>query len=871
MKKHITLFTVLTALLFSGSIYADDPKISSVTLDKEATISAQETLQLTATVLPAEAAAVAKLTWTSDNTSVAKVDQNGLVTGVAVGTANISVKAETSKNNKTAKCKVTVGSPLTDPETGDKYTIHIPEIYEAKEVAGGYNGKLSVFGGREYEVYYINRDANTYLSVATTNGDKAGSITQSDNKNKAEARDGWLKVATASGYGGETGAAEQDEFAQSIDKISMKEGDAVTMRVKGFDQFSLYAKDNGGVPKCLTVYINGKKQPMTTANAYSIRRFDSSNSDFTSGDNFIKIIASSSSASAIVAFSLRVSDQPRTKHIKGNDSSQVVLQTASPKPIYYYTKYNSKGETKLVWEGAEATGITLEKGNHDAVGDTLVLGGEANCPIGTYRYRVVSFYNGTETSSVNGRFTVKSELKFISGDTILDAYQNDEIDEIKFRYYALSADDVKLTWEGNAPTGISASGKNGIYIISGAPQETGVFKYTVSVTGGNSINGTMTISELDMGNDPILYLHKNNHSYDNDGVYAYLKTAAGGNRNFIARKAQDGLRPADQYAKYKWILISEDVDADNPEVLAIARGEAKLPVLNMKSFTYSPDRLGWGEPDNGTLDTVTHNGCNILIQRADHPVFTSLGWEQNKSYKVLDKVEKKGLMPIRINHCDGSVALAASYTRNIDDYYKDGQLQTILHEIPAAKHKGHKYICFPLAQTSSKHLSADGKKLVNALVTYLLDNSASVELPELRITSFTVNGIAATIGEDTIRIRLDKRVIQPADIKPEVTVASPYTHVEPLRGDKFDFSYCAFEPVVYVVTDYINRRTYDVVVEFYGTEGIEEVYAVGEWVNIYDIHGRLLTSTNENVYTMQLPHGMYMVVTENGKTLKIMK
>ena len=760
----------------------------------------------------------------------------------------------------------------------DELTVHVPEVYEAKEVAGGYNGTLRVVNNREYEVYYTGKTSDSNASVCVTpNTQKQKGITD-NTATSVKALDGWFE-GKMNGISNCSLAANAEFEAGSTNAYhKMKDNEAYKFRVRGFDQFSFLGKDKKtdtstkqdkpANNQLFEVYIDGTLQEaQTNTSSITLRRY---NLD-ASSEHTIEVRAINSGNSEFYGFSLRVADLPRTKHIKGNDSSQVVLQTASPKPIYYYTKYNSKGETKLVWEGAEATGITLEKGNHDAVGDTLVLGGEANCPIGTYRYRVVSLYNGTETSSVNGRFTVKSELKFISGDTILDAYQNDEIDEIKFRYYALSADDVKLAWEGNAPTGISASGKNGIYIISGAPQETGTFKYTVSVTGGNSINGTMTISELDMGNDPILYLHKNNHSYDNDGIYAYLKTAAGGNRNFIARKAKDGLRPADQYAKYKWILISEDVDADNPEVLAIARGEAKLPVLNMKSFTYSPDRLGWGEPDNGTLDTVTHNGCNILIQRADHPVFTSLGWEQNKSYKVLDKVEKKGLMPIRINHCDGSVALAASYTRNIDDYYKDGQLQTILHEIPAAKHKGHKYICFPLAQTSSKHLSADGKKLVNALVTYLLDNSASVELPELRITSFTVNGIAATIGEDTIRIRLDKRVIQPADIKPEVTVASPYTHVEPLRGDKFDFSYCAFEPVVYVVTDYINRRTYDVVVEFYGTEGIEEVYAIGEWVNIYDIHGRLLTSTNENVYTMQLPHGMYMVVTENGKTLKIMK
>jgi len=46
-----------------------------------------------------------KVTWKSDNTKVAAVDKNGIVTGKSVGTANISV---TSHNGKTAVCKVTV-------------------------------------------------------------------------------------------------------------------------------------------------------------------------------------------------------------------------------------------------------------------------------------------------------------------------------------------------------------------------------------------------------------------------------------------------------------------------------------------------------------------------------------------------------------------------------------------------------------------------------------------------------------------------------------------------------------------------------------------------------------------------------------------
>ena len=55
-------------------------------------------------------------------------------------------------------------------------------------------------------------------------------------------------------------------------------------------------------------------------------------------------------------------------------------------------------------------------------------------------------------------------------------------------------------------------------------------------------------------------------------------------------------------------------------------------------------------------------------------------------------------------------------------------------------------------------------------------------------------------------------------------------------------------------------------------QGLEETaYTVGEWVNIYDIYGRLVATTNENIHAMNLPRGMYIAVTENGTSIKLMR
>ena len=72
----------------------EDIKISSLSMNQSnASIKTGETLQLSATINP-DNATNQNLTWTSDNSSVATVDQNGLVVAVGVGKTTIHVKAQ---------------------------------------------------------------------------------------------------------------------------------------------------------------------------------------------------------------------------------------------------------------------------------------------------------------------------------------------------------------------------------------------------------------------------------------------------------------------------------------------------------------------------------------------------------------------------------------------------------------------------------------------------------------------------------------------------------------------------------------------------------------------------------------------------------
>ena len=82
------------------------PSASSVSLNKTSvTLSFNKTVQLTATVNPA--AANQAVTWSSNNTSVATVSNNGLVTAKAI-VGNATITATTVDGGHTASCAVSV-------------------------------------------------------------------------------------------------------------------------------------------------------------------------------------------------------------------------------------------------------------------------------------------------------------------------------------------------------------------------------------------------------------------------------------------------------------------------------------------------------------------------------------------------------------------------------------------------------------------------------------------------------------------------------------------------------------------------------------------------------------------------------------------
>ena len=141
--------------------------VESVTLDKHnLSLEVGGNDYLTATVSPADATDQS-VSWASDNETVATVDENGKVTAVAVGTANITVT--TRDGGKTDTCEVTVTLPYVCLEANGDWTFGLTNT-------GGNNPDLqySRDGGASWNTYStainINQVENLCLKGNNPNG-----------------------------------------------------------------------------------------------------------------------------------------------------------------------------------------------------------------------------------------------------------------------------------------------------------------------------------------------------------------------------------------------------------------------------------------------------------------------------------------------------------------------------------------------------------------------------------------------------------------------------------------------------------------------------------------------------------------------------
>lgn len=162
--------------------------------NKTASVLAQKTLELEPIISPADASNK-NVSWSSDNEEVATVE-NGIVTGVKPGTANITVKTE--DGNFTDVCAVTVNENPNKVDTLNVTTLGFPSSYgDTKETSVSCSATYMANGT-------INNSANMQMRTTGSNSGivtlKTGGIVKSVSVNVASGTNTWQILGKNSAY-----------------------------------------------------------------------------------------------------------------------------------------------------------------------------------------------------------------------------------------------------------------------------------------------------------------------------------------------------------------------------------------------------------------------------------------------------------------------------------------------------------------------------------------------------------------------------------------------------------------------------------------------------------------------------------------------
>ena len=97
----------------NGVLKPYNEDIESISLDKSSmSLTVGDSKELTATTTPADS----QIEWSSSDPSIATVDENGNIKGIAVGTATITAKIKVTDTIATCEVTVTAEDVPTDPE-----------------------------------------------------------------------------------------------------------------------------------------------------------------------------------------------------------------------------------------------------------------------------------------------------------------------------------------------------------------------------------------------------------------------------------------------------------------------------------------------------------------------------------------------------------------------------------------------------------------------------------------------------------------------------------------------------------------------------------------------------------------------------------
>ena len=339
--------------------------VTSVTLNKTSlTLDRGKTATLTATVAPANATDKT-ITWSSSDTSVATVNQSGIVMAVSEGSATITAA---SSNGKKATCTVKVNKEIVIDDLTNTSTLSSESITLGSSVTV----KCSATGGSgsyQYGVYYKKASSTSYSTAQSYKSNatvtiKPGAAVKYDICVKVKDSKGTIEKLYFTLTVSKTGTKLTNTSTLSSESITL--GDSVTVKCSG----------TGGSGSLLygVYYKKASSETYSTAQSYK-------------SNATVKI-----TPSAAVKYDICV----KVKDSKGTIEKKYFTLTVSK------TSGELKNTSKL-----SASSISL--------GDSVTLRGSATGGSGGYTYAYYSRQSGTDSWTTLSAFSSKTSCTFTPG------------------------------------------------------------------------------------------------------------------------------------------------------------------------------------------------------------------------------------------------------------------------------------------------------------------------------------------------------------------------------------------------------------------------------------------------------------------------
>lgn len=274
---------------------------------------------------------------------------------------------------------------------GELTSYHTPGIYTTT-----WKQNRTVYQNREYEIYGFSstRSSQNYIWAGT-------SATSGDNivlsfATTTAVENGWISNKV-NGRGNSFSSKKTEEFTLSGYEMNYRSNSELIIQVEGYDQFSMYGKDNSADgTKSFVVTIDGIVVTKGTSKTETVRRYDISTSK-----HIIKVTATGTSNCVLNGFSLRL-PSCTAPTITAQPVSATYSVGAAPTPL----QVAATGDGTLTYQWQSSTDNTTFA---DITGETSTTYTPPTDKAGTTYYRCIVSSGSCSTTSDPATITIAAD------------------------------------------------------------------------------------------------------------------------------------------------------------------------------------------------------------------------------------------------------------------------------------------------------------------------------------------------------------------------------------------------------------------------------------------------------------------------------